>query len=303
MVRSFGRGERDSVAVPGQAVSLSFVCGAIHTAYRRYVALGDSQTEGLWDGDDTVGLLGFADRLAAMIDAAHPGLYYANLAVRGKRIADVLGEQVPPALAMQPDLITVCAGMNDVIQPGGSFGPALGHLEGLYGALADSGATVVTTTFPDVAQFLPLGRLVAGRLARINAAIRAAADRYGFRLVDLYGAASMRELRNWDIDRVHASTRGHILFAAAAAEALNLPGSSHDWAEASPYGGQPSWPASAYWHLRWMQDSFFPWVWRRMLGRSSADGREPKHPRLEPLGASGSNITACGIHRSGILDP
>ncbi|MGO8772057.1 SGNH/GDSL hydrolase family protein [Mycobacterium sp.] len=278
------------------------MCGAIHTAYRRYVALGDSQTEGLWDGDDTVGLLGFADRLAAMIDALHPGLHYANLAIRGKRIAHVLSEQVPPALAMRPDLITVCVGMNDVIQPGGSFRPALGDLEDLYAALADSGATVVTTTFPNVARFLPLGRLVSGRLAGINAAIHAAVDRYGFRLVDLYSAASMRELDTWDIDRVHASTRGHILFAAAAAEALNLPGSSHDWANPSPGGGRLSLPASAYGHLRWTQGSFFPWVWRRMRGGSSADGREPKRPRLEPLGSPGEEIMARGIRRSGILD-
>ncbi len=279
------------------------MCGAIHTRYRRYVALGDSQTEGLWDGDDVVGLLGFADRLAAMIDALHPGLHYANLAVRGKRIGHVLREQVPPALAMRPDLITVCVGMNDVIQPGGSFGPALDDLDTLYAALADSGATVVTTTFPDVAQFLPLGRLVSGRLARINATIRAAVDRYGFRLVDLYSAASMRELETWDLDRVHASTRGHILFAAAAAEALNLPGSNHDWAQPSPNGARLSLPASAYGHLRWTQGSFFPWIWRRMRGRSSADGREPKRPRLEPFGAPGGNVMARGIRRSGILDP
>ncbi len=147
--------------------------GAIHPGYRRYVAIGDSQTEGLWDGDDSTGLLGFADRLAAMLDSAYPGLQYANLAIRGKRIGHVLAEQVPAALAMRPDLITVCAGMNDVIQPGRSFGPALTDLDHIYAALAGSGATVVTTTFPNVAQFLPLGRLVAGRLTRINAAIRA----------------------------------------------------------------------------------------------------------------------------------
>lgn len=162
----------------------------------------------MWDGDDGIGLLGFADRLAAKIDSLYPGLQYANLAIRGKRIADVLAEQLPPTLAMRPDLVTVCAGMNDVIQPGRSFGPALRDLEVLYAALAGSGATVVTTTFPNVAQFLPLGRLVSARLARINGAIRAAADRYGFRLVDLYNAASMRELDTWAIDRVHASTRG-----------------------------------------------------------------------------------------------
>jgi lysophospholipase L1-like esterase len=265
------------------AIILGFVRGAMPSGFRRYVAIGDSQTEGLWDGDDVVGLLGFADRLAVMVDSLYPGLHYANLAIRGKRIAEVLYEQVPQALAMQPDLITVCAGMNDVIQPGRSFGPALADLEYLYAALAGSGATVVTTTFPNVAQFLPLGRLVSGRLTRINAAITAAADRYGFGLVDLYNAPSMRELDTWAIDRVHASTKGHMLFAAAAAEALNLPGSSRDWAHGSLGAGRRSLTAGAYEQLRWTQDSFFPWIWRRLRGLSSADGRQPKRPRLESL--------------------
>src|ERR1700757_317078 len=265
------------------AISLGFVCGVIRTGYGRYVAIGDSQTEGLWDGDDTAGVLGFADRLAVMLDSLYPGLQYANLAIRGKLVADVLREQVPPALAMRPDLITVCVGMNDVIQPGRSFGRALINLEYMYAALAASGATVVTTTFPNVAQFLPLGRLVSGRLARINDAIRAAADHYDFRLVDLYNAASMRDLDTWDVDRVHASTKGHTLFAAAAAEALNLPGSNHDWAEASGTPTRLPFRSRTYGQLRWMQQKFMPWVWRRLRGKSSADGRVPKRPRLEPL--------------------
>jgi lysophospholipase L1-like esterase len=255
----------------------------VRDGYSRYVAIGDSQTEGLWDGDDVVGLLGFADRLAAQIDSIYPGLAYANLAIRGKLVANVLREQVPPALAMRPDLITVCIGMNDVIQPGRSFGPALADLEAIYAALAASGATVVTTTFPNVAQFLPLGRLVSGRLARINNAIRAAAGRYDFRLVDLYNAPSMRNLDTWDIDRVHASAKGHTLFAAAAAEALNLPGSNHDWAVARGNTTRLPFSARTYGQLRWAQEKFTPWVWRRLRGKSSADGRVPKRPRLEPL--------------------
>lgn len=259
--------------------------GATHAAYHRYVAIGDSQTEGLWDGDDTIGLHGFADRLAVMVDSLYPGLQYANLAIRGKRISHVLFEQVPQALAMQPDLVTVCAGMNDVIQPGRSFAPALIDLERIYAALAESGATVVTTTFPNVAQFLPLGRLVAGRLARINAAISAAAERYGFRLVDLYNAPSMRELDTWAVDRVHASSKGHILFAAAAAEALNLPDANHDWACGGLSPTQRSFAAGTFEQLRWTHESFLPWIWRRLRGLSSYDGREPKRPRLEGLGA------------------
>ncbi len=262
-------------------IILGIVSAAIDAGYRRYVAIGDSQTEGLWDGDDMIGLLGFADRLAAMVDSLWPGLQYANLAIRGKRIGHVLNEQVPRALAMRPDLITVCAGMNDVIQPGRSFGPALLDLERVYAALAASGATVVTTTFPNVAQFLPLGRLVSTRLAQINNAISTAAERYGFRLVDLYNAPSMRELDTWAIDRVHASTKGHMLFAAAAAEALNLPDSNHDWAEPGLSPTQRTLRAGAYEQLRWTQESFFPWIWRRLRGLSSADGREPKRPQLE----------------------
>jgi lysophospholipase L1-like esterase len=251
--------------------------------YTRYVAIGDSQTEGLWDGDDAVGLLGFADRLAVLLDSHHPGLHYANLAIRGTLVADVLREQVPPALAMQPDLVTVCVGMNDVIQPGRSFGRALADLEALYAALAGSGATVMTTTFPNVAQFLPFGWLVSGRLARINNAIMQAAARYGFKLVDLYNAPSMRDLDTWDIDRVHASAKGHTLFAAAAAEALNLPGSNHDWAVARGNTTRLPFSARTYGQLRWAQEKFTPWVWRRLRGKSSADGRVPKRPRLEPL--------------------
>ncbi|MEY8016982.1 SGNH/GDSL hydrolase family protein [Mycobacterium servetii] len=289
------------------------MCGANRAGYCRYVAIGDSQTEGLWDGDDTVGLLGFADRLAAMIDTLHPGLQYANLAIRGKRISDVLTEQLPEALAMRPDLITVCAGMNDVIQPGRSFGRALVDLDHLHAALAESGATVVTTTFPNVAQFLPLGRLVATRLTRINQAISDAAGQYGFRLVDLYSAASMRELDTWAIDRVHASTKGHILFAAAAAEALNLPDSNHDWADASADPAGLSFSAGARGHLRWAHESFVPWIWRRLRGRSSADGRVPKRPRLQRLTAPSGPHNGCApreegfaprmMRESGILDP
>jgi hypothetical protein len=112
----------------------------------------------------------------------------------------------------------------------------------------------------------------------------------------------MRDLDTWDVDRVHASTKGHMLFAAAAAEALNLPGSNHDWAEAG--GGPTKLPLGSrtYGKARWMQEKFTPWVWRRMRGMSSADGRVPKRPNLEPLSAPCAGISARLNAASGILD-
>ncbi len=253
--------------------------------YTRYVAIGDSQTEGLWDGDDATGLVGFADRLAAMIDSHHPGVAYANLAVRGRRIADVLDEQLPTALGMQPDLITVCIGMNDVTRPGRYFGSALAELADLHTQLAASGATVVTTTFPDIAKILPIGRVIASRVEQINAEIRKAAVRHGFRLVDLYTAPSMTRLDTWSTDRVHGSDKGHRLFAAAAAEALGLPGSNHDWAMVDGPAHRPSLRSQAYSQVQWTRNLFLPWLWDQVRGRSSGDDRGPKRPRLEGVAA------------------
>jgi lysophospholipase L1-like esterase len=253
--------------------------------YSRYVALGDSQTEGLWDGDDTVGLRGFADRLAEIVDTHYPGLTYANLAVRGRRIRDLLDDQLPKALAMEPDLVTVCIGMNDVTRPGPNFDHAVTELEDLYAQLALSGATVVTTTFPDLARIIPIGRILVARVLRINDKIRSAADWYDFRLVDLYDAPSMSESDTWSADRVHGSPKGHALFASAAAEALNLPGSNHDWALPSDGATQPSIRSQAYSQALWTQNMLMPWVWRYVRGRSAGDGRAPRRPRLEGLPA------------------
>jgi lysophospholipase L1-like esterase len=253
--------------------------------YSRYVAIGDSQTEGLWDGNDTVGLKGFADRLAEIVDAHYPGLAYANLAVRGGRIRDLLDDQLPQALAMQPDLVTVCIGMNDVTRPGLYFDGALAELEDLYAQLALSGATVVTTTFPDIAQVIPIGRILAARVLRINAEIRRAADWYDFRLVDLYNAPSMTDPNTWSADRVHGSPRGHALFAAAAAESLNLPGSNHDWAESGDAPVRQTLRSKAYSQALWTQNMLMPWLWRHVRGRSAGDGRGPRRPRLESVAA------------------
>jgi len=251
--------------------------------FSRYVAIGDSQTEGLWDVDDSGALIGFSDRLATAVDALYPGLRYANLAVRGKRIREALDEQLPQALAMDPDLVAVCIGMNDVTRPGAYFDRALADLEDLHARLAQTGATVVTTTFPELARILPIGRVLASRVLRINATIRAAADRHGFAIVDLYNAPSMTEPDTWSADRVHGSTKGHILFAAAAAEALGLPGSNHDWAHTTGEATRPSFRSRAYSQVLWTQNMLMPWIWRHARGRSSGDGRQSRRPQLESL--------------------
>ena len=267
--------------------------------YTRYVAIGDSQTEGLWDGDDTVGVVGYADRLAVMVDAHHPGLLYANLAVRGATVGDVLTKQLDHALSMKPDLICACAGMNDLLRPGRAFDKALRDVDYMYDRLAEyqrraeSEVTVLTTTFPAIRDRFPTGRIQAARLVRLNALIRAAAARHGYGLVELDKAPSMQLPDTWSPDRMHGSSKGHARFAAAAAEVLNLPGSNHDWAHADLGADLPVFGTGPVTQLYLGHLVILPAVlvggpvWRLLRGRRPLKVQMPaaKHFQLEPVTA------------------
>ncbi|MEX3106631.1 MULTISPECIES: SGNH/GDSL hydrolase family protein [unclassified Streptomyces] len=248
--------------------------------FRRYVALGDSQTEGLGDGDDVQGLRGWADRLAEQLARQEPGLHYANLAVRGRRSGQVRREQLAPALALRPDLATVVAGVNDVLRPNFDLDEVTGDLEAMFAALTGQGATVATLTFPDVGRGTPLARPLGRRILALNDRVRASAARYGVVVADTSVYPVVTDPRLWSADRLHASPLGHARIAAAMAYALNVPDSDTSWADPLPTAPPP---ASALADLRWAGTFLGPWLVRRLRGRSSGDGRAPKRPELLPV--------------------
>ncbi|RFU85407.1 SGNH/GDSL hydrolase family protein [Streptomyces triticagri] len=251
--------------------------------YHRFVALGDSQTEGVGDGDDGTGLRGWADRLAEHVAAASPGLQYANLAVRGRLAAQVRAEQLAPALALRPDLATVVAGVNDLLRPRFDAAEVAGHLEEMFAALTAAGAQVVTLTTPDVARIAPLARPVRSRVFELNDRIRAAAARHGVVVAEtaLHPVATDRRL--WSSDRLHAGPLGHERIAAAAAHALGLPGSDDSWTRPLPPLPAPAARQVAAAELRWAATFLGPWLGRRIRGRSSGDTRVAKRPELLPM--------------------
>ncbi|MFJ2094002.1 SGNH/GDSL hydrolase family protein [Streptomyces sp. NPDC087901] len=252
--------------------------------YLRYVALGDSQTEGIGDGDDTVGLRGWADRFAEHVAASNPGLQYANLAVRGRVAGQIHREQLGPALALRPDLATVVAGVNDVLRPRFDAAEVVGHLEEMFAALTAAGAQVATLTFPDVGKVAPAARPLRSRVADLNTHIRAAAARHGVAVaeIDLHPVAT--DARLWSVDRLHTSPLGHARIAAAVAQAVDLPGSDDAWTHPLPPQVLPKGLRSAGAELRWAAAFLGPWLGRRLRGRSSGDGRTAKRPQLLPFG-------------------
>jgi lysophospholipase L1-like esterase len=252
--------------------------------YLRYVALGDSQTEGLGDGDDIVGLRGWADRLAEHLAQHSPELRYANLAVRGRLAGQVHAEQLAPALALHPDLATVVAGVNDLMRPRFDADEVAGHLEAMFAALTAQGAHVATLTFPDMTRIIPLARPLASRITAINDRIRRAARRHGVTVAETSHHPVVTDPRLWSLDRLHAGPLGHQRIAAAVAHALALPGSDGSWTHPLPLESSPL----AGWHvvsgeLRWVGTFLGPWLGRRLRGRSSGDGRTAKRPHLLPM--------------------
>jgi lysophospholipase L1-like esterase len=249
--------------------------------WTRFVALGDSITEG-WC-DPVVGTgepwFGWADRLAFGIDrhqraTGAPRLEFANLAVRGRRVRHVVEDQIPSAIAMRADLVSVLVGGNDLsaLRPDPDRLAAL--LEAGVGRLAATGATVLLATAYDPG-FSPYLRILRGRAAVFTAHVHAIAAKHGCLVLDLWTIPGLADRSMWSEDRLHPSTRGHLALLAAAASVLGVPVPS-DPPDPAP---SPRLPTSV-----WFRRHALPWIARRVRQVSSGDGRGPKLPTPTPVG-------------------
>jgi lysophospholipase L1-like esterase len=260
--------------------SLAVASGKPRT-FERYVALGDSTTEGLEDPAPGGGHRGFADRLAERLARENPGLLYANLAVRGRKTEQVRAEQLEPALALKPDLATLVVGLNDILRPRVDLPAVLSAFDAIVSALRAQGATVAGVTFPDPARIMPVARLTRRRVLAFNEGLRELATKRGLVLVDLEQRGVV-DPRLWSVDRLHANGAGHARIAAALTQALGLEPDEDPWAPLSP--ADPVRRAAAMRReAAWMSRHMAPWVVRRVRGRSSGDGITAKRPDLTPV--------------------
>jgi len=256
----------------------------IPVRFQRYVAIGDSSTEGLDDSDGFGGYRGWSQRLAERIAAVQGGLLYANLAVRGRTTRQIRDQQLEPAIAMQPDLATVFSGTNDVLAWRFDLASVAVDMEHMQSALIGSGATVLTFTLPDLSPILPLARPLAPRIRAMNDALRSAVRRTGAILVDFAAHPVATDPRLWSDDRIHANAWGHQRIADALAHALRLPGASEAWKE--PLQTAPKKSPAERWRaeLAWACRHLGPWMVRGLFTPNTGRERAPKRPKLTPIG-------------------
>ncbi|MEU2795990.1 SGNH/GDSL hydrolase family protein [Streptomyces sp. NPDC007117] len=264
-----------------------------------YAAIGDSFTEGVGDPGPDGTFVGWADRFAVLLadrlpapdpagpagapyeDSPHGDFRYANLAVRGRLLDQIVEEQVPRAKELAPDLVSFCAGGNDIIRPGTDPDDLAERFERAVADLSNAVGTVMVTTGFDT-RGVPVLRHMRGKIATYNVHLRAIADRYRCPVLDLWSLRSVQDRRAWDADRLHLSPEGHTRVALRAAQVLGheVPADpDQPWppqAQRSPFGERRD-------NLQWAREYLVPWIGRRLRGESSGDHVEAKRPDLLPL--------------------
>jgi lysophospholipase L1-like esterase len=250
--------------------------------FTRFVAIGDSFTEGVGDPDPgrPNGLRGWADRVAEVLAGASGDFGYANLAIRGRKLRPIIEQQLEPALALAPDLITSYAGANDILRPRVDIDDLATAYDEAVGRMAATGATVVLFT-----AFDPGGsaiyRPMRGRFALYNEAVREIADRHGTGVVDFWRMREYRDFGFWDTDRMHLGPAGHQRMAMAVLDSLDVPHDLHPLppTEHPELSGREMRARN----VEWARTHAAPWVHRRLTGRSSGDDVSPKRPELAPI--------------------
>lgn len=261
--------------------------------WRRFVAIGDSFTEGVGDPEPAApnGFRGWADRVAEVLSQQVDDFAYANLAVRGRLIGQIVAEQVEPALALAPDLITFSAGGNDVIRPGADPDAVAEVFEDAVVRLSRDGATLVVFTGIDT-NFTPVFRGIRGRIAIYNENIRAIAEKHDCIVADQWALKEVQDMRFFDDDRLHYNSLGHHEVARMVLRTLNVAN------DLQPMQPDPlprrTWREARTVDLVWAREYLVPWVLRRLRHQSSGDAITAKRPDPLPVTtlAPGGDATA-----------
>jgi len=262
-------GDRTSVAAAGTEVVVT-----------RYVAIGDSFTEGLGatlpDGSER----GWADLVAAgLADGEGQPIEYANLAVRGRLLEPIVTDQLDAALALSPPptLLSLNGGGNDMMRPGSDMAPLVELTERAIQRCIEAGVRVVLLSGADPSDRLPFGGVMRRRGEVLTAGVAVFAEHYDIVFVDVFHDAEIRRPGYWSADRLHLNAAGHRRVAGLVLAALGHPAESEivdlGPAEKRRIGAE----------ARYYREHVLPWLHRRLRGRSSGDSRTARYADWVPV--------------------
>lgn len=248
-------------------------------SYSSYIAVGDSFTEGYGDDLPDGTQRGWADfvALGLALASAPATVTYANLAIRGRKLAPIVGEQLDAALTQRPQLLSLNGGGNDLMRPRVGIGSIADQLEQATRRATAAGAHVVLASGANPSRHIPMGGLLQRRGNQLADEVRRRLPIDGVTFVDNWSDSQLAELRYWSRDQLHLNALGHARVAGNVLAALEVPIPEFGAGELSD--ARPR--TSAYW-----REYVLPWIGRRLTGRSSGDNRLPKIATLQPVATS-----------------
>lgn len=241
----------------------------------RFVAIGDSFTEGLGDSMPDGSVRGWADLVAAGLAAAEKQtVHYANLAIRGRLLEPIVTDQLEAALALspQPTLLSLNGGGNDMMRPGADMDRLVALTERALRRCAAEGVRMILLSGADPSDRLPFGGTVRRRGEALTQAVTGFADRFGdIVFVDVFHDVEIRRAGYWSPDRLHLNACGHRRVAGLVLAALGHETAAH------VIDPGPAETRRVLTEARYYREHVLPWVNRRLRGRSSGDNRTGKH--------------------------
>jgi len=239
----------------------------------RYVAIGDSFTEGVGDDQLDGSVRGWTDLLAAGLAAGEgTTVQYANLAIRGRLLEPIVTEQLDAALALspQPTLLTLNGGGNDMMRPGGDMLRLAELTEKAIQRCLEAGVRMVLLSGADPSDRLPLGGVMRRRGELLTQAVIDLVKRYDITFVDVFHDVEIRRPGYWSADRLHLNAAGHRRVAGLVLEKIGYETAAHV-IDPGPHESR-----RVLAEARYYREHVLPWLTRRVRGQSSGDNRTGK---------------------------
>jgi len=251
--------------------------------YTRFIVLGDSFSEGMSDEIIDGKYRGWADRVADVLAAQTPGFRYANFAIRGKLVHQVLEDQVPQVLPLidgPQTLISFHAGANDALRPNYNHSAVRTAYVRAVTSLVQTGATVMLFTVLEKNGNGGKASAVWGeRMSTFNKIVREVADKFNLLVMDSSMDPESSNPNLLAFDLLHLNEAGHYRVAQAVLERLGAPFDPR-WKEPVASPKKKPIVIRKVMDFLWFITFALPWVWRRIRGRSSGDGRSGKYTSL-----------------------
>lgn len=246
--------------------------------FTSYIAIGDSFTEGVGDDLPDGRVRGWADFVALGLAAASPEpVRYANLAIRGRKLGPIVDEQLEPAIAQHPQLVSFNGGGNDIMRPRVAIADVARILVDAADRVVASGSHMLLLSGANPSAHLPLGGVVRKRGDELAREVRAMLPRTGITFVDNWADRGLEDIRYWSEDRLHLNALGHARVASNVLTTFGVPVPAEWGVEevaSAPAGERTRRTADYY------RRFVLPWIGRRLTGRSSGDGRQAKIAEL-----------------------